>query len=193
MSTRWCCRILHEELGPMDLDELRELASSGTLSSGDLVRRESEDVWAVASQCLELRATFRNAKTQSTCSETELSTRTERSSAATTTSQDNVPDEVNPRQAIAPIDLCNRTTTLQRWIGWSATAGLMLVMFFIDRLIASATPTFPQPRQVREQLAKLHWFLGTGPWSAWECRLLWVDALLILLFASWWMTRKLMR
>ena len=85
------------------------------------------------------------------------------------------------------------TTPRQRLIEWSATAVLMLVLFFADRLIALATPTFPEPRQVREQLAGLHWFLGTGPWRPWECRLLWLDALVILSFTSAWLTRKLTR
>ena len=59
VSTQWFCRILHEEFGPLEIDELRELASSGTLDPGDLVRRNTEDVWAAASKCLELRATYR--------------------------------------------------------------------------------------------------------------------------------------
>ena len=58
MTTRWCCRLLQEEFGPMDLEELRKLVKSGTLSRSDVVRRETEDVWTVASKCPELRDAF---------------------------------------------------------------------------------------------------------------------------------------
>ncbi len=195
MSTQWFCRILQEEFGPMDFDELQELALSGTLDRGDLVRRDTDDVWMAASKCLELRSTFRKleptAESQPTRNETALTTQPEPTSGAHTTGQDHAAEEDAPNPATAPSDLSVPTTPRQRWIAWSATAGLVLVLFVADRLIASATPTFPQPRQVREQLAGLHWFLGTGPWSPWECRLLWLDALVILSFGSGWLTRKL--
>lgn len=69
----------------------------------------------------------------------------------------------------------------------------MLVLVVADRLIASATPTFPQPRQVREQMAGLHWFLGTGPWSSWECGLLWLDSVIVIGFASFQSSKRLTR
>ena len=198
MSTQWFCRILHEEFGPMDIDELQELALSGTLDRGDLVRRDTEDVWRAASKCLELRSTFRKleptAESLPTRNETALPTRTETTSGERTTRQDHAPDDETLSEVMtSSSQLSVPTKSLQRWIAWSATAGLMLVLFFTDRLTASATPTFPQPRQVREQLAGLHWFLGTGPWSRWECWLLWIDALVILSFASGWLTRKMTR
>ena len=197
MSTQWYCRIFQEEFGPLDFDELQELALSGTLDRGDLVRRDTENVWRAASKCLELRATFRKleptAESQPTRNETALTTQPDTDSGARTARQDHASEEDTPSPATASSHPSAPTTPRQRWIAWSATAGLMLVLFFADRLIASATPTFPQPRQVREQLAELHWFLGSGPWSPWECRLLWVDALVILSFASGWLTRKLTR
>jgi hypothetical protein len=197
MSTQWFCRILHEEFGPLDFDELQELALSGTLDRGDLVRRDTEDVWTAASKCLELRATFRKlepaAESLPTRNETALSAQPEPTSGAHLARQDHAAEEDTPNPATASSHPSDPITSRQRWIAWSATAGLMLILFVADRLIASATPTFPQPRQVREQLAGLHWFLGTGPWSPWECRLLWFDALVILSFASGWLTRKLTR
>lgn len=197
MSTQWLCRILHEEFGPMDFDELQELALSGTLDRGDLVRRDTEDVWTAASKCLELRATFcklePTAESLPTRNESGLPPRTASTLGACTTRQDHAAVEDAPSPVTASSHLSDPITPRQRWIAWSATAGLMLILFFADHLIASATSTFPPPRQVREQLAGLHWFLGTGPWSPWEYRLLWVDALVVLSFASGWLTRKLTR
>lgn len=198
MSTQWFCRILQEELGPMDFEELQQLALSGTLDRGDLVRRDSEDAWTPASKCLELRATFRKleptAEFQPSRNVTALPTRIKTTSEERTTRQGQVSGDDTPREETASSSrLSEPMTSRQRWIAWSATAALMLALFFADRLIASATPTFPQPRHVREQLAGLHWFLGTGPWSPWEYWLLWVDALVILSFASGWLTRQLAR
>lgn len=181
----------------MDFDKLQELVSSGTLGRGDLVRRDNEDVWKAASKCLELRATFRKlepaANYQPTHNETALPTQPETNSAACMAREDHASEEDTPSQVIASNRLSDPTRPCQRWIAWSATAALMLVLFFADRQIASATPKFPQPRQVREQLVGLHWFLGTGPWSVWECWLLWADVLVILSLASGWLTRKLTR
>ena len=197
MSTQWFCRILHEEFGPLEFSELQQLVLSGTLDRGDLVRRETEDVWAAAGKCLELRTTFGElepAATHPTAIETSHPIRTETASAARTLRPDHVtePEDI-ASQVTASADVRVPATTRQRWVAWSATAGLMLVLFFADRLTAAATPTFPQPRQVREQLAGLHWFVGTGPWSPWECRLLWLDALVVSAVASGWLTRKLTR
>lgn len=198
MSTQWCCRILQEEFGPMDFDELQELVLSGTLDRGDLVRRDTEDVWTPASKCLELRATFRKleptAESLPARHETTHPTQPEPTLRTRTTRPENLAEEDTSHSASPSSqasDLDAPTTPRQRWIAWSATVGLMLTLFVADRLIAAATPTFPQPRQVREQLAGLHWFLGTGPWSLWECWLLWLDALIVLSFTSGWLTRKL--
>ncbi len=194
MSTQWCCRILQQEFGPMDLDELRELASSGTLSAGDLVRRDSEEVWTPASKCPELRATFGKlepaVKTPAR-HETVEPTRSKMASDERSPTRDDRTEEGSARRMTVTDQRSDPTTPRQRWIAWSATAGLLLVLFFADRQIATATPTFPQPRQVREQLAAQLWFLGTGPWSRWECRLLWLDTLVVLSFTSVWLTRKL--
>ena len=181
----------------MDLDELCELASSGTLSAGDLVRRDSDDVWMAASKCLELRATFGKlepaAKTSAACHETASPVPSKKASNEQRPMRDEPLNEESTRWPIASRPLNDPTTPRQRWIAWSATAALLLVLFFADRQIASATPTFPQPRQVRAKLAAQHWFLGTGPWSRWECRLLWLDTLVVLSFTSGWLTRKLTR
>ena len=197
MSTQWCCRILHEEFGPMDLDELRELALSGTLSAGDLVRRDSDDVWTSASKCPELRATFGKLepalKTPAVRHATASPVPSKKASNEQSPLRDEPPNEEITRRDVAFQQLSDPTTPRQRWIAWSATASVMLVLFFADRQITSATPTFPQPRQVREKLAAQHWFLGTGPWSRWECRLLWLDTLVVLSFTSGWVTRKLTR
>ena len=45
MSSRWYYQLMIEEFGPVPAEQLRELLNSGTLSDGDLVRRESSDVW----------------------------------------------------------------------------------------------------------------------------------------------------
>lgn len=182
----------------MDFDELQDLALSGTLGRGDLVRRETDDVWTAASKCLELRETFRQLEptdpSPPTRHETKRSAQIEPSSAVRPSRQEPVFEEATPSESIVSSDHCRpRTTSRQRWIAWSVTAGLMLALFFVDRLIASATPTFPQPRQVREQLAEFSWFLGTGPWNVWECLLLWGDSFVVLGFVSLHLSKRFAR
>lgn len=198
MSTQWFCRILQEEFGPMVFEELQELALSGTLGRGDLVRRETDDAWTAASKCLELRETFRKLEptdqSPPTRHEKKRSARIEPSLAVRPSRQDSVFEEATPSEAIASCDHCHpRTTPRQRWIAWSVTVGLMLALFLADRLIASAAPTFPPPRQVREQLAEFSWFLGTGPWSLWECLLLWLDTFIVLGVVSLHLSKRLAR
>ncbi len=45
MSSRWYYQMLMEEFGPVTVEQLRELFDDGTLSDGDLVRSEADDVW----------------------------------------------------------------------------------------------------------------------------------------------------
>ena len=45
MSSRWYYQMLMEEFGPVTVEQLRELFDDGTLSDGDLVRSETDDVW----------------------------------------------------------------------------------------------------------------------------------------------------
>lgn len=189
MSTQWYCRILHEEFGPIDLDELQDLALSGTLDRGDLVRRNTSDVWMAASKCLELRATF--GKLAPLADSQPI--RHAATSGEGTARPEPASEETTSGRAVASQHVRLSISPRQRWIAWSVTTGMLLVMYLADRLISSAAPTFPKPRQVREQLAGLHWFLGSGPWSHWECGLLWVDALVIISFVSGWITRRMTR
>lgn len=197
MSTRWCCRILQEEFGPMDLDELRALAISGTLGPGDLVRREAEDVWGVAKRCPELRDALRT-------SETAEPTQTEPSHPL-------IPPRIKMATEKAILKECPATdatatesdapanptvesiTAHQCWIAGSLTAGLMLLLFFVSRLMASPSSRFPLPRRTREQFSGLQWFFGTGPWMTWEITLIWFDTLMIFAFVSTWLVRRLAR
>lgn len=199
MTTRWCCRLLQNELGPMEFDELRELAVSETLGPGDLVRRENDEVWTVASKCLELRSAFTEHEPEVRSHPTRFASsnhRTIPSRNPITTNEDFVrlapqPESEVVTPLVAPHRVAAPTSPRQYWIGWCLTAGLILLLFFVDRFLASTTSTFPPPRQVREQLAVLNWFLGTGPWSPWECWLLWIDSLVILRFASALISRRL--
>lgn len=196
MSTRWCCRILHEEFGPMDFEELRELAKSGTLSGGDLVRRETDDVWQAASKCAELRSEFAShqaGNVQETGSLRVASPRRKGSQTVIAGDEQQTArqfDPVSPAQQRANDDEEMLTTEPPRGVVLLITASLMLVLFALDRLIASRVATFPQPRRVREQLAAFYWFLGTGPWSRWEIWLLWLDWLVIAFFASHWIANR---
>ena len=45
MSSRWYYQMLMEVFGPVTVEQLRELFDDGTLSDGDLVRSEADDVW----------------------------------------------------------------------------------------------------------------------------------------------------
>lgn len=205
MSARWCCRVLHEEFGPMDLEELRELAESGTLGPGDLVRRETDDVWKPASKCAELQTIFPAAE-----SAAEMPVKHPRRSQPSVNAQPSPRSEPaikNPRrttsEAAAEALIADAETEdepeeivsspRERLIAWPLMLGLMTALFVANRIITSATPTFPQPRRVREQLDGLHWFLGTGPWSGWECGLLWIDSAVILLFVAGWLARRILR
>lgn len=194
MTTRWCFRILHEEFGPLEFEELVELALSGTLGPGDLVRREAEDVWTAARKCPELQTAFASAE-QVTDSHSQIEREPLLRAKPTTRVSVREParrsDTDGGSQIAAMHAVRVPTSPRQRWIVFFLTLGLVLVLFLIDRLIASATPTFPQPRRVREQLAGLYWFLGTGPWSQGECVLLWIDSLVILFFTAWGFTRRL--
>jgi hypothetical protein len=199
MTTRWCCRLLQNELGPMELDELRELAVSETLGPGDLVRRETDEVWMVASKCLELRSAFTDIQP-------EVKSQPARSAPSNhppipssdqiTANEDFVRQAPLPESEIAsPLDAPHRVadspSPRQYWMGWCLTAGLILLLFFVDRFLATTTSTFPPHRRVREQLAVLNWFMGTGPWSLWEYWLLWIDSLVILRFVSALISRRI--
>lgn len=181
----------------MDLDELRALAISGTLGPGDLVRREAEDVWGVAKRYPELRDALRASDvaepTQAEPSRplipprrkmaTEKAIPKECPVADATATESDAP--ANPR--LEPI------TGHQRWIAGSLTAGLMLLLFFVNRLTASSSSRFPLPRRTREQFSDLQWFFGTGPWMTWEITLIWLDTLVILAFVSIWLMRRFAR
>ncbi len=195
MTTRWCCRLLQNELGPMEFDELRELVVSETLGPGDLVRRETDEVWTVASQCPELRTALGRQK-NSPPTRRQPNHRPIAAQNKITADEDS--ESLAPQsnsEVATPLDVPIRSAEAQSprqyWMGWCLTAGLLLLLFLLDRFIASTTPTFPAPRQVREQLAVLNWFVGTGPWSPWEYRLLWVDSLVILRFVGVSLSRKL--
>ena len=195
MSTRWCSRIFHEEFGPMEFDELLALALAGTLGRGDLVRRETEDVWTVASMCPELRSAFSTqetvAKVEDQHNEASRPSRSATESAKRATIRMHI--SVADSGSTIDSDSIRASTSRQRWIVWTTTAGSLFVLFIADRLTASASPTFPPPRRVREQLADLYWYLGIGPWSLWECLLLWLDSLVVIAFISTWLTRRLAR
>ena len=184
MTMRWCCRLLQEEFGPMDLEELRKLVKSGTLSRSDVVRRETEDVWTVASKCPELRDAF------------EPLGNSQKTRHARTFQPVPTPEAIRLDAPAQPSSVSGTNITApevappsprQLWTIWCVTAGLMLLLLFVNWLIASATPTFPQPRRIREQLAAGHWFLGTGPWSQWESVVLWLDSLIV----SWFVGRSI--
>ncbi len=197
MSTRWCCRLLQNEFGPMEFDELLELAMSETLGGGDLVRRETEDVWTAASKCPELRRAFakdtRLEEARPAQNDPTIPAGTEIRSRDRATEQTRPSERHTSNQSSVASKATVPMSPRQLWVAWLLTLTLMLVLFFVDRLIDSAAPTFPQPRRVREQLAGLHWFVGTGPWSQWESLLLWLDSLVILSCASTWLTRRLTR
>lgn len=54
MSDQWYYRLFDEEFGPMQLDELKQLAEFGTISAADEVRSSSSSSWVTAASVAEL-------------------------------------------------------------------------------------------------------------------------------------------
>ena len=54
MSENWYYRVFGEEFGPVSLNDLRESATNGTLSSDDEVRPEALTMWIPAKAVREL-------------------------------------------------------------------------------------------------------------------------------------------
>ncbi len=174
----------------MALDELRDLAKSGTLSVGDLVRREHEEVWTPAQKISELSSIL--------CGEVASSPRDTPSHPVRQVSARRAEAEPPPLVIVSRVTETaecesfesTSLTPRQSWSIGGATGLTMLLLFLVDHQITHWTPTFPQPRDVREQLAGQLWFLGSGPWSVWECGLLWIDALVIAFLVAWWVMPK---
>lgn len=54
MSSRWFCRVLGEDLGPLEFRNLREMVRAGTLCEDDQVRRELAREWVRADSVIGL-------------------------------------------------------------------------------------------------------------------------------------------
>ena len=54
MGSRWFCRVLGEELGPLEFRNLREMVQAGTLREDDRVRRELAREWVRADSVIGL-------------------------------------------------------------------------------------------------------------------------------------------
>ncbi|NUQ64606.1 MAG: DUF4339 domain-containing protein [Pirellulales bacterium] len=54
MGSRWFCRVLGEELGPLEFGDLRRMVRSGTLREDDRVRRETAREWTRADSVIGL-------------------------------------------------------------------------------------------------------------------------------------------
>lgn len=55
MADRWYYRLMGEEFGPVDADQIRDLLQSGILSSEDTVRADTSDQWLPVASVSQLR------------------------------------------------------------------------------------------------------------------------------------------
>lgn len=164
MASQWLCRILQEELGPLNFQELVELARAGTLSEDDLVREERAATWQPARTVIGLFHAARAIQ-----QETHETTPAE----AKVTAVKQTASAAAGRVSTAPDLRKQMTKSVALVMGFAATT-IAVAGWYLQR---RATLRFPPPAALRPSTADGFYFLGTGPWSTLEYLLLWFDAL----------------
>lgn len=161
MRSRWFFKLFDQEMGPVDIQELQEMLSAGTLEADDVVRREGTYDWVRVRSLAELR------------------------SSAPTISQ-RLPGETIGARETADRKGERRDKPPERRRGEShlAIGGLLalgVVMCFgvIWQLWQSVPSRYPLPRRLRAAEGGPSGFWQSLPWDELTAVVLWLDGLLV--------------
>ncbi len=133
MPSRWFCKVLGQEVGPVSFPEMAEMVRSGTLKEGDPVRREGASDWIRAREVIGL---FRAAARKPAAAAPEAEAEPKPAQPAGKTK------EAEPPPAEPP-----RIGRRQLLLAGGLVLGLLLLVVGVSAWRASRRERFPEPYQ----------------------------------------------
>ena len=137
MASRWFCKVLGQEMGPVDFREMVEMARSGTLKEDDPVRREGATGWTRAGDVIGLfRAAAREPAPPQPKAETEPKPVRAEGEAKPPEARAAVPPRIGRRQVL---------------LAGGMVLGLLLLVAAVSAWRANRRERFPEPYQGKRE------------------------------------------
>ena len=182
MSSRWYCRTLGQELGPVAFGDLVEMVRQGSLGRDDQVRRDNSTRWSRAEEVVGL---FRAATLQS------RDTQPQSSDGSSEIPTAGGPSAVSDRPLVV-IESRSSPEGYRPFIYVAVTAALLSVVAFVLWLFENPNERFPASRTLRQ--SKQHQTLPVfGQASAIEIAVLWGDLAAVAAGSLWWISMSAAR
>lgn len=166
MTSQWFCKILDEEKGPLELQDLIDMARSGTLREDDLVLPPNSTIWIPSRYVAALAEMKRDQEsTPHNSPVAEL--------------YDSYIMNVAQNEEFGAI-LTPNSRQRQLSIGVISLMIVIIVVGIDSFWLSHPQTMFPQLSRLSRQYPVGHFFFGTGPWSTMELALLWFDCALVI-------------